>query len=1761
MAQPVQVEEKTHSSEVEAQNPDGKISKEAFGVKEMSESCTGLESVSVFSIEENEKVVGASETDLGHGNVEVTTQLVQVQEKTDGNEEENLAKFQGEKSCMNRTEVGEVCLVDDCVDIEKGAQTQMNSTSGPPFNEENDVKLDFSKSQSDGSLVDLGADRSEDVEAEKMDRDKGMGEDNLLELNGIPSSYIDSSRKIEVSGDGISLVVDFDGSPNRFIQDNLDVENCSPLTASKENLKEDRDEEQGKNIDNQDNNFSIGDIVWVRTKIQTWWPGKIKNPAEAPEHAVSDRKGASLLVAYYGIGQFVWCNPSQLKPFHENFEQMSRKNKARMFLGAVEKAVGEFGRHVKLEMTCSCALKRKKISAGEASFNRGVLEPESKSSRLGEFSVTTFEPTLFLAHLKDLAKVVSSPSMLDFTVTHNRLSAFHSFIGHIQRPMHLLTERKDIKESAGKSSASKRNSNENKYSGGGKKNLPENERSIAAEIGLIPRKSRKRKMKKDAEVGNGGDEVEDPTNLQNSPATETNTCAGNVVSGIEEMSDKGFDLRERKKSRFLSYPYINLEQKGSPAGTEDPKAQEACIGSGEYNGSASKVKPLGERFWKKWYRRFDVGSCMPISSDLINANPAELLSELCSAAVDCQHPYKKENFGLVGLFLSRFRILVYHDESFKDRDKASNAETGLPGNNEQENKHSVLSDKSKPKITKKKADVKTISFQNAIESAATGNDVQEIKLSDLSDKSKLKRTKKKADVKHLEDEKIISFQNVTASAATGVQDVNENLITFSGKVSTRKKKGGSNSGRLKTKSLSGMTDVDISNATFLPCDITKQEKKKDGEKEASMEHVQDKPTGIPDLNGNSTTSSVLVDDPRVISNVTSEDKPELVNNMVFGVTSENSNATIPATLPNMNQDSAKPDTIAVDLQGPSAASACLNFNFLTDVREFVGINAMPGLEKGVQMISLFSGGKPKSERKKRERKEKAAPENQPAGIPDLNGTTAEPNSLGKEHQETNGLAPPINPEQKKRGRKSRVALEHPGAEANVETMVTALELTFAPGAPLPSKEDFISTFSKFGPLKESETKLLNDTSSSQIVFMKGVDAREAFLSLEKDNPFGETLVKYRLRHLSGVAIVTPPINPEQKKRGRKSRVASEHPGAEANGETMATALELTFAPGAPLPSKEDFLSTFSKFGPLKESETKLLNDSSSSQIVFMKGADAREAFLSLEKGNPFGETLVKYRLRHLSGVAIATLPINPEQKKRGRKSRVASEHPGAEANSETMVTALELTFAPGAPLPSKEDFLSTFSKFGPLKESETKLLNDSSSSQIVFMKGADAREAFLSLEKGNPFGETLVKYRLRHLSGVAIVTLPINPEQKKRGRKSRVASEHPGAEAYGETMVTALELTFAPGAPLPSREDFISTFSKFGPLKESETKLLNDSSSSQVVFMKGADAREAFLSLEKDNPFGETLVKYRLHHLSGVAIVTPPINPEQKKRRRSRVAEANGETMVTALELTFAPGAPLPSKEDFISTFSKFGPLKEAETKLLNDSSSAQIVFMKGSDAREALLSMEKDNPFGETLVKYRLRHLSGVAIVTPPINPEQKKRRKSRIALEHPRAEANGETMVTALELTFAPGAPLPSKEDFISTFSKFGPLKESETKLLNDSSSAQIVFMKGSDAREALLSMEKDNPFGETPVKYRLRHLFAASRVPNPGTPLAPSGSKLQPKEAIPLDLMRHNLQMMTSMLEKSGDNLSPEMRTKLEAEIKRLLAKVSSMTSSSS
>ncbi|XP_039016501.1 serine/threonine-protein kinase ATM-like [Hibiscus syriacus] len=291
------------------------------------------------------------------------------------------------------------------------------------------------KDEQIGFEVDSG---SGDIAVVGPVKDEGAKEDDCTGINGV-----DLVNRVQVSGDNISLYVDFPGTVNEV--------NSTGLTASEDELKEAGNEGELV-IVGLEHKFYVADIVWVRTKSLSWWPGKILEPSDALEYdLIGDQKNC-LLVGYFGISHVAWCHPSQLKPFLVNFNQMITKNKARSFLGAVEKAMDDLGKFLKVELTCSCVMNENKFFNSNSTTKKGTSVEECKSGQLAEFSAHRFEPVKFLCQLKNLAQIVTKPDMLEYVVLQSYLSAFFSSIGHFQLPLHQLWETIYDAENTGKKS-------------------------------------------------------------------------------------------------------------------------------------------------------------------------------------------------------------------------------------------------------------------------------------------------------------------------------------------------------------------------------------------------------------------------------------------------------------------------------------------------------------------------------------------------------------------------------------------------------------------------------------------------------------------------------------------------------------------------------------------------------------------------------------------------------------------------------------------------------------------------------------------------------------------------------------------------------------------------------------------------------------------------------------------------------------------------------------------------------------------------------------------------------------------------------------------------------------------------------------------------------------------------------------------------------------------------------------------------------------
>lgn len=156
------------------------------------------------------------------------------------------------------------------------------------------------------------------------------------------------------------------------------------------------------------------------------------------------------------------------------------------------------------------------------------------------------------------------------------------------------------------------------------------------------------------------------------------------------------------------------------------------------------------------------------------------------------------------------------------------------------------------------------------------------------------------------------------------------------------------------------------------------------------------------------------------------------------------------------------------------------------------------------------------------------------------------------------------------------------------------------------------------------------------------------------------------------------------------------------------------------------------------------------------------------------------------------------------------------------------------------------------------------------------------------------------------------------------------------------------------------------------------------------------------------------------------------------------------------------------------------------------------------------------------------------------------------------------SLVVSFSPGSSLPTKEELLHIFQKFGSLNESKTNIYYNNFCGIIAFKKFSDAESALESSQKASPFGPTRVNFKLQEASpekskkgspSQSEKPNKPVPVATPKS-----EASEVEVIKERLWAMTSMLDKSSGKLSKKMRTQLEDELKGVLEKISAAGKSS-
>ncbi|XP_021912453.1 uncharacterized protein LOC110826162 [Carica papaya] len=240
------------------------------------------------------------------------------------------------------------------------------------------------------------------------------------------------------SGNGVSFLVDITGSMNNIADnESRDFDDKEDMNGDFEQTSE-RKDGQGDEVGDEGYEFHVGDFVWGKIRSHPWWPGQIYDLSDASDFALKVKQKGRLLVAYFGDGTFAWCHPSQLIPFEDNFEEMSKMSNSRNFINAVQKAVDEMGRQVELLLTCSCVPKEnlngtKRPLAENAGIKEGIAVPEGGTRKLAE---SLFQPTKILAEVRHLAKGASLTNFLEYAVLKSQLSAFYRTKGGYQLPVY-----------------------------------------------------------------------------------------------------------------------------------------------------------------------------------------------------------------------------------------------------------------------------------------------------------------------------------------------------------------------------------------------------------------------------------------------------------------------------------------------------------------------------------------------------------------------------------------------------------------------------------------------------------------------------------------------------------------------------------------------------------------------------------------------------------------------------------------------------------------------------------------------------------------------------------------------------------------------------------------------------------------------------------------------------------------------------------------------------------------------------------------------------------------------------------------------------------------------------------------------------------------------------------------------------------------------------------------------------------------------------
>lgn len=177
-------------------------------------------------------------------------------------------------------------------------------------------------------------------------------------------------------------------------------------------------------------------------------------------------------------------------------------------------------------------------------------------------------------------------------------------------------------------------------------------------------------------------------------------------------------------------------------------------------------------------------------------------------------------------------------------------------------------------------------------------------------------------------------------------------------------------------------------------------------------------------------------------------------------------------------------------------------------------------------------------------------------------------------------------------------------------------------------------------------------------------------------------------------------------------------------------------------------------------------------------------------------------------------------------------------------------------------------------------VEDSNSTEQIVRESA-ANKCFMDSPDESP--SVLAEHLAREDLPISKTKLSDPETEDTNGNHSEGIPDIPCNQVTGnhkdKMLRTALLLRFSKQGHVPSATDLNKIFSCYGPLHESETKIMKRNLA-KVVFKKHCDAEVAFSSTGKYSIFGSSLISYRLKYL----IAKPRTVSSQCRKPRKKAA-------------------------------------------------------------------------------------------------------------------------------------------------------------------------------------------------------------------------------------------------------------------------------------